>query len=214
MSWVFNLLVVSAPLFSWADSLYLDAPRLGIVDDFASSGRNSHWVYTDIAVMERNSASRWVIGLRPVSLDLQPEIKGLIESAAIDTLESEDLEEITTYWIGTASYESRNYKGPWSKIDGILARLVPSFTVDVKDEPLGGGARAVHGTLYCGENATFRSASGTYEIEAPPASAGIAEYLNLLANKDSITVNRLSLGGILYLQGEFPLFFYVLEKSR
>lgn len=211
MSLLPKLLVLASPLFSWGDSLYLDPPRLGKVEDYATSGRVCHWIYTDIAVMEHNSASRWVIGLRPVSLDLQPEIDGLIESAVIDTVESEDLEEITTYWIGAASYEAQYYKGPWGKIEGILARLVPSFTVDVRDEPLGGGARAVHGTFYCGENATFRSVSGTYEIEAPPASTGIIHYLEALAEPDSIPLDQVYLDGILYLQGDFPLFFYVLE---
>jgi hypothetical protein len=213
MSWVFSVLVICAPLFSWADSLYLDAPRLGVVDDFASSGRNCHWVYTDIAVFEQNSASRWRIGLRPIPLSEQSMIDGIIESASVEEAESDELKPDKKYWVAGHLYEAQHYKGPWDEIERMLAGLIPSYTVDVGDEPLGSGARAVHGTLYCDENATFRSASGTYEIEAPPASSGIAEYLNLLANKDSITVDQLSIGGILYLQGEFPLFFYVLEEG-
>jgi hypothetical protein len=210
MSLLLDFLMLAAPLFSWGDSLYLDAPRLGKVEDYAASGRFCHWVYTDIAVMERNSASRWVIGLRPVSLRLKPEIDGIVQNAVIDSVESDDLEELTTYWIGADAYPSQFYKGPWTKIDGLLARLAPSFTVDVKDAPAGGGTQAVHGTLYCGENAIFRSASGTYEIKAPAASAKITEYLHALADKDSITVDQLSVDGILYLQGSFPLFFYVM----
>jgi hypothetical protein len=125
---------------------------------------------------------------------------------------SEDLKPDKRYWIGTCFYEAQHHQGPWDEIERILSSLIPSYMVDVRDEPLGSGPRAVHGTIYCGENAAFRSASGTYEIEAPPASSGIAKYLNLLADKDSITVDRLSIGGILYLQGDFPLFFYVLAR--
>ncbi|MEA3310776.1 MAG: hypothetical protein U9Q76_01005 [candidate division WOR-3 bacterium] len=215
MSWVFSLFVVSVPLFSWADSLYLDPPRLGMIDEFASSGRTSQWVYTDIAVFEQNSASRWVIGLRPVSLSLKPEIDALLESPSIDTVESDDLEELTTYWIGANAYQTQFYKGPWTKIDGILSRLVPSFTVDVKDAPRGAGAQAVHGTLYCGEDFVFRSASGTYEVRAPEAASGVGAYLEVQIERRGITTAEdLGLGGILYLQGNHPLFFYVLEENR
>ena len=212
MSWVFNLLVISAPLFSWADSLYLDVPRLGVVDDFASSGRNCHWIYTDIAVFEQNNASRWCIGLRPIPLGEQSRIDEIIESACVDAAESEELKPDKKYWVGTCFYEAQHHEGPWEEVERMLAGLTPSYTVDVRDEPLGGGARAVHGTFYCGDNATFRSASGTYEIEAPPTSTGVQEYLEQLTESRSLSVYNLAVNGILYLQGDFPLFFYMLER--
>jgi len=210
MSVLFGLVALASPLFSWGDSLYLDAPRLGKVDDYDVSGRTCHWVYTDIAVMERNSASRWDIGLRPIPLAEQRVIDELVETAAVDSVPSEDLEETVTYWIGGNAYQPQHHQGPWQRIEGILAGLEPAYTVEVRSEPLGAGARAVRGTFYCGENAVFRSASGTYEIPAPPASAGVAEYIKSWADARSISVEQVCMDGILYLQGGFPLFFYVM----
>lgn len=215
MSWVFNLLVFAVPIFSWADSLYLDPPRLGMIDDFASSGRNSQWVYTDIAVFEQNNASRWCIGLRPIPLSEQSRIDAIIENARMDTTDSEELEPDKRYWIAEHLYEAQHYQGPWTEIEKILARLTPSYTVDVADAPRGTGAQAVQGTLYCGEDFVFRSASGTYEIEAPQAAWGVREYLKEQRERRGITTAEdPGVGGILYLQGEFPLFFYVLEEGR
>jgi hypothetical protein len=213
MSWVFSVLVVCAPLFSWADSLYLDAPRLGMIDEFASSGRNCHFIYTDIAVFEQNSASRWRIGLRSIPLSEQPRIDGVVKGASVEEAESDELKPDKRYWIGGHLYEAQQYKGPWNEIERILAGLAPSFTVDVEDSPQGAGAQAVYGTLYCGERLLFRSASGTYQIEAPAAAAGVQEYLGQLAASRSASVDDLEVNGILYLQGEFPLFLYVLEGS-
>jgi hypothetical protein len=209
MAVIIYLLTAYSPLFSWGDSLYLDAPRMGKVEDYSVSGRTCYWVYTDIAVMERNSASGWVIGLCPVKLNVKPEIDALIQSASIDSVESADLEEITTYWIGEDAYPSQYFRGPWTQIDALMSRLTPSFTVDIHDEPVGGGARAVHGTLYWGDQPVFRSLLGTYQLQAPPASVGLTQYLDKITKRDSVELDQIALDGIMYLQGDFPLFFYV-----
>jgi len=215
MSWAFSLFVISVPLFSWADSLYLDPPRLGMIDEFASSGRTSQWIYTDIAVFEQNSASRWVIGLRPIPLSEQPRIDAIIENARVDTADSEELKPDKSYWIAEHLYEAQHCQGPWAEIEKILAGLTPSYTVDVKDAPVGAEEQAVYGTLYCGEDFVFRSASGTYEIRAPEAASGVGAYLEVQRERRGITTAEdLGIGGILYLQGNHPLFFYALEENR
>lgn len=213
MSTLFSLIVLSAPLFSWGDSLYLDAPRLGKVEFFSESGRTSHWIYTDIAVLERNASSGWRIGLRPVALADQKVITRLADSSNVTYEAAADLKPAISYWVGDSLYEVQLYRGPWSEIDALLFRTTPSFMIDVRDEPVGAGTKAVHGTLYWGETPVFRSVSGIYQLAAPAAASGVGRYLEALAARQSVSVDELTVNGILYLQGDFPLVFYVLGSN-
>lgn len=213
MSWVIGVILVSGPILSWDDSLYLEVARLGVVDDFAFNGRSYQWVYCDVAVYELNSEWRWCMGLRPIPQKEQSVIAGIIEDARIDTVESLDLEALTSYWIGDHLYECQYHEGPWKRIDDLFSRLMPSYTIDVRDEPLGAGMKAVHGMLYCGEEMRFRSVSGSYEVKLPPVSLSVMAYLDELAARRSLSFDDLEVPGILYLEDDSPLFFYVLEES-
>lgn len=212
-----NVIVVlslwAAPLFSWADSLYLDPPRLGMVEDYAASGRTLEWLYTDIVVLERNSASRWVMGLRSIPVGEQRFIDELVRNPGLIEYESPELKQVTYYWIGGSFYSPQHYQGPWGRIDGVLKSLAPSCLVDVRDAPAGAGAQAVHGTLYLGEDSHFQSASGNYRLTAPAPDSSVRAYLVQTAERFSLNADELSLDGILYLQGSSPLFFYVLEGN-
>ncbi len=213
MSLICSLVVFSSPLFSWADSLYLDPPRLGMIEDYASSGRICQWLYTDIAVLERNSASRWAMGLRPIPLGEQRFINELVSNPGISRYESPELKKVAYYWIGDSFYSPQYYQGPWKRVEQTLAGLAPSCLVDVREGPMGAGAQAIQGTLYMGEDSHFQSASGTYRLAAPAPDTSVRAYLGDLAECRSQKVEELALDGILYLQGSSPLFFYLLEQN-
>lgn len=207
MSWVFSVILASAPLFSWADSLYLDPVRLGMVEYYAEEGREAHFIYSNVAVYENNSASGWKMGLCSVPLIVQPQIDAILNDSKIDSEESADLEKLAIYIVGPGSYPLQQYKGPWDEIEALLAGLRPKYTVQVREGGEGAGSRAVCGTLYVGDDFRFQSAAGDYRTEAPQPAQGIKEYLE---------ENHLDteISGILYLQGDFPLFFYPVEGVR
>jgi hypothetical protein len=211
MNSVFSLILLSAPLLSWGrDSLVLDTARLGITTDGALSS-TAQWVYADIVVMERNTADRWSLGLRPIPVGQQQTIDDFAKDAEAEPEESGEYIAGTTYYIGSRDYAIGKFKGPWEKMEALIARLAPASAVSITDSPQENGASAVSGDLYCGENATFRSASGTYNLSAPPPSARVSEYLASEAEEKGVPVDELVLKGILYLEGSLPLFFYISE---
>ncbi|MBN2380798.1 hypothetical protein JXM67_13450 [candidate division WOR-3 bacterium] len=212
MSWVLGIILFSGPIFTWGDSLYLDLPRLGKVADFSSNGRSYHWVYNDVVIYELNSEWRWCIGIKQIQPDMQSKIAEITDSLYVDSVESAELEELTRYWIDEHFFETRYYQGPWKSIDNLLSRLTPSYTFDVRDEPMGTGMVAVHGML-CGEGMSFRSVSGTYETQTPSLSADVTEYLETLAQKRSVLMDDLDVDGILCIKDNVPMLFYVLEGS-
>ncbi len=213
MSLVFNIILLSAPLLSWGrDSLVLDTARLGITREDASSSV-SEWIFADIVVIEQNTPSSWLLGLRPIPLGDQASIDELVRGAEVEPVESDEYVAGTTYYIGSQGYTIGKYKGPWGKMENLLARLAPANTIPIRDSLLRGEASAVSGDLYCGQNPTFRSASGTYNLPAPAPSARVSQYLESQAERRGTTVDELAIRGILYLQGSTPLFFYVMEGN-
>ncbi len=211
MSLVFSLLFLSAPLLSWGrDSLVLDTARLGITTEGASSSV-SQWIYADVVVIERNTTTSWTLGLGSIRLGDQQAIDDFAKGAEVEPEESDEYVAGTTYYIGSQGYAIGKYKGPWGKMENLLARLAQVNTVPIRDSLVPGGPSAVYGDLYCGSNAAFRSASGTFNLAAPAASTSVAEYLAKQAQKRGVTADELVLKGILYLQSSTPLFFYVME---
>lgn len=212
MNLIFNILLLSAPLFSWGrDSLYLDTTRLGFVRYDATS-RLSLWAYSDIIFIEKNTASTWQCGLKPIPLAEQPSITEIAEKAEIAPFESNEYLAGTTYYIGSQSYDPGKNTGPWSKIDNILSRLAPTSIIAVSDSAPGSVTSCVYGQFYSGDVPTFRSASGVFELKAPEPSVRVKEYLESQAQRIGLDYNTLSIEGILYFQGGLPLFFYVIEK--
>jgi len=214
MSLVFSLLVYSAPLFSWGDSLYLDKARLGTViyDDGYLSW--SLCIHTDIAVALRCEGSEHSIGLRPFPIGDQKPFEAFLSGVVITPRTDASISKGSAFYcFKDTLYDKAFYNGPWDEIDGFLAGFSPSSYVSVTDEPTS-GTQAIYGTLYIGEMSTFRSESGTYQIDAPPATLGTRfEALNE-SGGDSSLLETEGVKGILYLQGSFPLFFYGCDFDR
>lgn len=171
----------------------------------------TEWIYANVIVIERNTPSSWTLGLGSIRLADQQAIDDFAKGAEVEPEEPNEYVAGTTYYIGSQGYAIGKFKGPWGKMENLLARLAQVNTVPIRDSLVPGGSSAVYGDLYCGSNATFRSASGTFNLAAPAASTSVAEYLAGQAQKRGVTADELVLKGILYLQSSTPLFFYVME---
>jgi len=213
MSLCLAISMFSAPILLWSDSLYLDVPRLGVVQDFSFNGRSYQWLYSDFAVYELNAESRWCMGIKDIPGKEQTVIDDIIKNAVVNTVESLDLEIVTRYLIDGVFYESQYYSGPWNDMDKLFRSLMPSYTTEVRNEPVGAGVKFVHGTLGCGSQASFRSISESYNINAPEASSSTNHYFQGLAKRRFSELDELDVDGVLCLDEDTPRFFYILEDD-
>jgi len=199
------------PVLVWDDSIYLQIPRLGKVEDYAANGRVYHWIYEDMALYELNSEWRWCTGIKHLTADECSKVDALLEDYSVEEEESPDLEELTSYWFCDSMYDAQNFRGPWVEITRLLGNLEPDYTVDVRDERTGAGLVAVHGSLKCAQGAGFISVSGDTRIQGPSLSGDVVSYLRELIESRFAPLGELTLSGILYYTDEEPQFFYVLE---
>jgi len=185
---------------------------LGKTQYYAVGGKIAQWIFTDIAVYERNSQLRWVIGVHLLSPDVRRQIEFLVDTVEIDSVDSDELYADTRFWIRGTSYDPQFFQGPWTKIEGSFVKLRPSFTVDVRYNALGSGTKAIYGTLLCGENFVFQSASGDYCLNAPPVTGEMISYARKRALRLSTKLENLQISGILYIHDNRPHFFYATEE--
>ncbi|MBD3286927.1 hypothetical protein GF359_09805 [candidate division WOR-3 bacterium] len=213
MSLVYSLLFFSSPLFAWGDSLYLDPPRLGSVSMDKDEITWCQCIYTDIVVTLLKEDGQYSIGLRPVPVAERKPIKTFLETASVNVKADSSVDRMTQgYWLSGKLFDASSYNGPWEDIDMMLGRLSPTNYVKVSRSS-SGGTEAISGILYISDNSTFRSESGTYQLNTPPLTGNALELITRHA-ADTTLLETEGVEGIVYLQAGFPLFFYLTDCSQ